>query len=51
MGDMHHFLHYIQQHLVREDFVLEIFRKLLRSVEAREIPSNTLIKFDTQLFY
>lgn len=51
MGDMHHFLHYIQQHLVREDFVLEIFRKLLRSIEAREIPSNTLIKLDTQLFY
>jgi hypothetical protein len=51
MGDMHHFLHYIQQHLVREDFILEIFRKLLRSIEAGKIPSNTQIKFDTQLFY
>lgn len=51
MGDMHHFLHYIQQHLVWEDFVLEIFRKILRRVESGEIPSNTLIKFDTQLLY
>jgi hypothetical protein len=51
MGDMHHFLHYIQQHLVREDFVLEIFRKILRRIESGEIPSNTLIKFDTQLLY
>ena len=51
MGDMRQFLHYIQQHLVREDFVLEILKKILRRIESGEIPSNTLIKFDTQLLY
>lgn len=51
MGSMHHFLHYIQQHLMREDFLLATFQKIVRRVEAGEILPNTQIDLDTQLFY
>jgi hypothetical protein len=51
MRNMHHFLHYIQQHLVRENFVLAILQKILKKVDSGEIPSNSIINLDTQLYY
>ena len=51
MGNMAHFLQYIQQHLVREDFVLTIFQNILERAEAGEISLNTRIDLDTQLNY
>lgn len=51
MRNMHNFLHYIQQHLVREDVVLAIFQKILKKIDSEEIASNTIINLDAQLYY
>lgn len=51
MVNMRHFLHYIQQHLMREDFVLTLFNNILKKVESGEILPNTRIDLDTQLIY
>jgi hypothetical protein len=51
MGNMQHFLHYVQQHLIREDFILAIFQTLLDRIDAGEILPNTKIDLDTQLYY
>jgi len=50
-GNMHHFLTYVQRHLLREEAVINIFQRVLDGVKAEKLSENTRIDLDTQLFY
>jgi hypothetical protein len=50
-GNMHHFLVYVQRHLLREESVIKIFQGILDGIEAERLLPNTRIDLDTQLFY
>ena len=51
IGNMHHFLIYLQRHLLREESVISTFQGLLDKIETEKLLPNTRIDLDTQLFY
>ena len=50
-GNMHHFLTYVQRHLLREESVIEILQSVVDGIKAEKLSGDTRINLDTQLFY
>lgn len=50
-GNMHHFLTYVQRHLLREESVIQILQGVVDGIKAEKLSGDTRINLDTQLFY
>ncbi|MGZ5435663.1 MAG: hypothetical protein ACXWID_09370 [Pyrinomonadaceae bacterium] len=51
MQNMNHLLLYIQQHFLREEFVIQMFQNVLKRLGRGKLPRNTLISLHPELIY